>query len=410
MSPPLAAARALGRGLALVVALGLALRPMAAPGAPQLDEKIREHQRQVHAAHLKLNAKKEQLEGAQAKVGSLQGQLDETNHTISLVTGELVRVGGDVAYNQKRLAANQVQLDAAEATLRRHNDALRRRLVDAYERGDLGYINVLFAASSFADFVERWDDIRYLIRSNQDAIRARKAAEAQVQGARAQLLGTEVALERAQSEQQRKRDELAALAQQRQNLLGVAEAEKASVAQQVADLEEISAQEEASLEGLIQEKQREAAARRADERRAALLAGKPAPASLEGPGTVGWPVSGTITSPFGMRFDPVQHRYQLHSGIDIAAPQGTTISAAADGRIIYAGWYGGYGNAIIIDHGGGTSTLYGHCSQIFVGVGQDVQRGQAIGAVGMTGDATGPHVHFEVRRDGKPVDPLGYLH
>ena len=161
---------------------------------------------------------------------------------------------------------------------------------------------------------------------------------------------------------------------------------------------------------MIRDKQRADAARRAESRRAALLAGRPAPPSLAGTGSVGWPVSGTITSPFGMRFDPVQHRYQLHSGLDIAAPQGTTISAAADGRVIYASWYGGYGNAIIIDHGGGISTLYAHCSQIFVGVGQDVQRGQAIGAVGMTGDATGPHVHFEVRRDGKPVDPLGYLH
>lgn len=395
---------------ALVFVVLVAAQPFAGR-AGVIDEKIRQHQRQVHAAHLKLIAKKQQLQGARAKVGSLQGQLDDTNAHIAVVSVDLDHVTADVHSNEARLAANQVALDAAEATLRRHNDAFRRRLVDAYEHGNLGYINVLLAANSFADFVERWDDIRYVMRANQDAIRTRKAAQRQVAAARAQLMGTAVALQAAQLEQQHKRNELDQLAQQRRNLLGAAEAEKDAVAHQVNELEEISEQEEAALEGLIREKQRQEALRREEERRAALLAGRPAPPSLSGgPGSVGWPVSGTITSPFGMRFDPVQHRYQLHSGIDIAAPQGTTLSAAADGRIIYAGWYGGYGNAIIIDHGGGTSTLYAHCSQIFVGVGQDVQRGQAIGAVGMTGDATGPHVHFEVRRDGKPVDPLGYLH
>jgi murein DD-endopeptidase MepM/ murein hydrolase activator NlpD len=397
--------------IVLVLSVLLLVRPPASRGA-QIDERILEHQHQVHAAHLKLNAKKEQLEGARAKVGTLQGQLDETTASITAVSADLDRLTGQVHSNESRLAWNQLQLASAQATLQRHNDALRRRLVDAYERGDLGYINVLLAANSFADFVERWDDIRYLIRANQDAIRARQTAEQQVETARSQLLGTQVALERSQNEVQQKRTELDSLAQQRRNLLGVAEAEKNQVAQQVTELEEISAQEEASLETLIDQKQRELAARRAEERRAAQLAGRPVPPTLSivAPGGVGWPVSGPITSPFGMRFDPVQHRYQLHTGIDIAAAQGTTIAAAADGRIIFAGWYGGYGNAIIIDHGGGTSTLYAHCSQIFVGVGQDVQRGQAIGAVGMTGDATGPHVHFEVRRDGKPVDPLPFLH
>ena len=393
----------------LTLALVFALLPLPVRSAG-LEDKINQHQRQVHNAHLKLNAKKAQLAGARAKVGSLQGQLNDTNHNIAVVSADLDRVTTDVHTNENRLSINQRQLDAAEETVRRHNDAYRRRLVDAYEHGNLGYINVLLAANSFADFVERWDDLRYVVRANQDAIRSRQAAQQQVANARRQLLGTQVALQQAQTQQQQKRNELDQLAQQRRNLLGVAEAEKAAVAHQVNELEEISEQEEAALEGLIREKQRVEAERRAEERRAALLAGKPVPQSVAGPGAVGWPVSGPITSPFGMRFDPVQHRYQLHSGIDIAASQGTTISAAADGRVIFAGWYGGYGNAIVIDHGGGTSTLYGHCSQIFVGVGQDVQRGQAIGAVGMTGDATGPHVHFEVRRDGKPVDPLGYLH
>lgn len=101
---------------------------------------------------------------------------------------------------------------------------------------------------------------------------------------------------------------------------------------------------------------------------------------------------------------------EFHQGLDIAAPMGTTVQAASGGTVISAGWYGGYGNYILIDHGGGMATGYGHLSQIFVSAGQQVQKGQAIGAVGSTGMSTGPHLHFEVRMQGKPTDPAAYLH
>jgi len=110
-----------------------------------------------------------------------------------------------------------------------------------------------------------------------------------------------------------------------------------------------------------------------------------------------------------MRTDPVTGRYQLHSGIDIGAGYGVPIQASADGIVLYAGWYGGYGNAIILDHGSGLSTLYAHCSAMYVSQGQNIQRGQVIGAVGATGWATGPHLHFEIRVNGVPVDPLSRL-
>jgi murein DD-endopeptidase MepM/ murein hydrolase activator NlpD len=123
-----------------------------------------------------------------------------------------------------------------------------------------------------------------------------------------------------------------------------------------------------------------------------------------------WPVSGTITSPFGYRQNPFGGAPDFHPGLDIAAPMGTTVTAAASGTVISAGWYGGYGNYILIDDGGGMATGYGHLSQIFVSNGQQVQKGQAIGAVGSTGRSTGPHLHFEVRINGKPTDPAAYLH
>jgi murein DD-endopeptidase MepM/ murein hydrolase activator NlpD len=116
-----------------------------------------------------------------------------------------------------------------------------------------------------------------------------------------------------------------------------------------------------------------------------------------------WPVNGVLTSGYGWRWG------RMHEGIDIAAPSGSPVVAAAAGTVIYAGWMGGYGNLVVIDHGGGVATAYGHNTGFAVGTGQSVGQGQVIAYCGSTGNSTGPHVHFEVRINGAAVDPLGYL-
>ena len=126
-------------------------------------------------------------------------------------------------------------------------------------------------------------------------------------------------------------------------------------------------------------------------------------------GTMQWPVRGPITSPFGWRIHPIFHVRKFHTGIDIGVGYGTPIHAADGGRVIYASWMSGYGNTTIIDHGHGISTLYAHQSSILVSSGP-VSKGQVIGYVGATGYATGPHLHFEVRLNGNPVNPVPYLH
>ncbi|MFY9781210.1 MAG: peptidoglycan DD-metalloendopeptidase family protein [Candidatus Baltobacteraceae bacterium] len=397
-------------------ALFLATPLGASAGAASIGDKIQSKQAEVEATHKRLEQKRGQLRFQEVRAQDMQRQLSETNRGITDVTASLQTLSDQVRSNQRRLAWNKRQLDAAQQTLERHNDALRRRLVDAYERGDLSYVNVLLSATSFSDFVERWDDIRYLIATNEKTVRERKAAEDKVADAQRGLQSQQAALDRAIHLRQQAKFQLAALAEQRQGLLAAADAERRSVAGEVAVLEELSAAQEAALEDLIRDRQRIEAERRAAEaaarRRAALLAGQevvPLETPLGAPSSFSWPVSGPITSPFGMRADPLGRGFHMHEGIDIAAPTGTTIAAAAGGRVIFAGWYGGYGNAIVIDHGGHTSTLYGHCSQIFVAEGQDVQRGQPIGAVGSTGNSTGPHVHFEVRVNGVPVDPTARL-
>jgi len=123
-----------------------------------------------------------------------------------------------------------------------------------------------------------------------------------------------------------------------------------------------------------------------------------------------WPVRGRVTEGFGQRSDPFSGEGVFHSGVDISVPFGTQVQAGGDGIVMQEGWDSGYGNAILVDHGYGMTTKYGHLSKIFVVVGQEVKRAQVIGAVGMTGRTTGPHLHYEVIVNDTPVNPMKYLH
>lgn len=164
-------------------------------------------------------------------------------------------------------------------------------------------------------------------------------------------------------------------------------------------------QDSKNLEALIQQKVAEAKARE----EAQAKTNSRTSIIIQGTGVFAYPSDAPTSSPFGWRMHPVLGYRRFHAGLDFAAGYGSTIRAADSGTVIFAGWYGGYGRAVIIDHGKGITTLYGHTSQLFVSEGQTVQRGQAIAAVGSTGLSTGPHLHFEVRRNGSPVNPANYL-
>jgi murein DD-endopeptidase MepM/ murein hydrolase activator NlpD len=380
--------------------------PMLAAGNPTtLQQRIDAERAKAAQIQAQLHAKRNELHSVTLRYQDLQSQLQETNDAISTVNARIGDLAALASATQRKIDWTTIQLDAAKNSLKLHDDMLKKRLINIYENGDLTYASVLLSAQSFNDFVERWEDLRLLIAANERAVRVRKAAEARVAAAEADLERANLELQGEQEDQQRARNQLGDLANERQNLVAVAAQQRRHVATQVAQIEDLSAAEEAQLEALIVARQRELeAARRAH----GIAGGGIAPG---GPvGTFSWPVTGTITSPFGWRSNPFGGAPDFHPGLDIAAPTGTTVTAAAGGTVIMAQWYGGYGNYISIDHGGGYSTGYGHLSAIYVANGQTVSRGQAIGAVGSTGASTGPHLHFEVRINGKAVDPAPRLH
>jgi murein DD-endopeptidase MepM/ murein hydrolase activator NlpD len=369
--------------------------------ASDLRGRIEAQRRKIQQTYEQLKHKKAQLQEATVHVGDLRSQLDQTSAAIGRVNSQLEYLAAEQYGMQRKLAWNTVQLRAAQSSLKLHDDLLKRRLVDVYEHGEGGYLAVLLASQSFSDFVERWQDLRLLIQANQREVRERKAAERKVAYAQAALQAVQEQLDEESNAQMRARSQLDALAGERRNLVAIAESQRRHVASQYAQMEALSGAQEAELEREIQQYEAE---------QAALARARGIVGTQTAPGILSWPVTGPITSGFGYRQNPFGGGMEFHQGLDIAAPMGTTVTAAASGTVISAGWYGGYGNFILIDDGGGMATGYAHLSQMFVGAGQKVQKGQAIGAVGSTGMSTGPHLHFEVRIGGKPVDPAAYLH
>jgi len=392
----------LRRVAALVTALAL-VPALARAAGSTLESRIKAERVKAQAISTRLHAKRAELHSVTLQYNDLQHQLGETTVAIGVVSNRIDSLQTQQSSTQRRIDWNTIQLDAARQSLQLHDKLLKRRLVDVYEYGDLTYMSALLASRSFSEFVERWEDLRLLIAANQRTVRARKAAQARVAAIEADLENTRMELQQQEQAQEEARSQLDSLADERRNLVELASMRRRSVASQVAQIESLSAAEEAELESLIVEREREIEA----ERRAEGIAGG---VESGGGGMFSWPVTGTITSPFGWRSNPFGGAPEFHQGLDIAAPMGTTVTAAASGTVIMAQWYGGYGNYILIDHGGGYSPGYGHLSAIYVSNGQSIQRGQAIGAVGSTGQSTGPHLHFEVRIAGKPVDPAPRLH
>jgi murein DD-endopeptidase MepM/ murein hydrolase activator NlpD len=388
------------RVAASILALSL-LPALAGASGSSLEQRIQAERAKARQIHTQLHAKRAELTTATLHYQDLAHQLDETEAAIARINAHIGSLQGQAEWTQRKIEWNTIQLDAARKSLRLHNDLLKRRLVDIYEYGDLSYLDALIAARSFNEFVERWEDLRLLIAANERAVRARKTAEAKVAAVEADLERTRMQLAQEEQAQEEARSQLNSLSDERRNLVALAAMRRRSVADEVAQIENLSAAEEAALEALIVQREREIEAAR----RAAGITGDSGAA-----GIFAWPVTGTITSPFGWRSNPFGGSPEFHPGLDIAAPTGTTVTAAAAGTVIMAQWYGGYGNYILIDHGGGYSTGYGHLSAIYVSSGQNVTRGQAIGAVGSTGQSTGPHLHFEVRIAGKPVDPAPRIH
>jgi murein DD-endopeptidase MepM/ murein hydrolase activator NlpD len=392
------------RLLALVLVCAASL---AAPSAladlgedkQEIDARIAELRDRIDEAKGRESTLTTDIAAASEQIDAVQGRVDDLAAEVAALEAELARHRARLAELRELLAQQTRVLGVVAGNERAANQRLEARVVAIYTNDRPDTIDVLLSVSSLdelIDGIEYLDDI-----AEYDRTLAQEVAQARVELAAERQRTAELRDEQAETtaavasrtaerqaalaELVSRRDELVGAQADRETLLEKLRSQRHDAEEDVDELERASAELAARI-------------RSAQSSGSASSGGGAAPSS----GFI-WPVDGPITSSFGLRWG------RLHAGIDIGVGFGTPIRAAAAGTVIHSGWLGGYGNLVVVDHGGGLSTAYAHQQQIYVGYGQQVGQGEVLGEVGSTGNSTGPHLHFEVRVNGSAVDPLGYL-
>jgi murein DD-endopeptidase MepM/ murein hydrolase activator NlpD len=391
------------RRIALASLLGLIV---AAPAAGDVYNRKHSVDARISTLHARIAEAQQRAQRLSAEIDSVSSRIHSLEGRVGDVSARLATLENDLALHQRKLdrLTDLFRLETKRYLFlhREYGLALARlnaRLVEVYERGDVDTVDVILDAESLSDLIDGLDYVNQLGAADEriatsvgrakDASREARERTRMLRG----VVAAETRAVQARAEQVRAvRDQLVA---SRSELVAARSTKRVS-------LQSVKASEREEV-GEAQALEQVSAALGAQIQAAQAASSYSAPASTPSASGFIWPVNGPVTSPFGMRWG------RMHTGIDIGVPYGTPIHAAASGRVIYAGWMDGYGNLVFVDHGRGLSTGYAHQSSITVSNGQAVTQGEVIGYVGCTGHCFGPHLHFEVRVNGTPVDPLGYL-
>ncbi len=342
------------------------------------------------------------LNNVNQRMRNVQAQLRRAKARQKNITDQLVSTQRRLESAQDRVTSNKVQLMAAENKLKVINQRLVRterqlnrrarllenRLAALYEGEDINYLEVLLGSQNMQTMLTRSYYIREIVSSDMDLVTEIKREKESVENDKREQAAQVTRIAALQAELVRQRDKVSGLAGRQRDELNAVEHDRELYEHALADL----AAESNRIEAII---------RQYEASRKSTGGYKPTFS-----GGLMLPVNGRLTCKFGYRIHPITRAHSFHTGIDLAVPTGTPVKCAADGEVISAAWNGPYGYCVIVDHGGGVSTLYGHNSKLLVKSGQRVKQGEAIARSGSTGWSTGPHVHFEKRINGRAVNPL----
>lgn len=360
------------RHLSLFIALLLGLSICIAPAQVSADS-LKDLDKQI-------KQKKAELKKGKKQEKEMMDSIVELEQTI----GEL---DGEIASSEADLDQLTKDLEKAEKKVKKQNKDLSKRLRNMYKNGSVGFMDVLLSSGSFTDFLTNLDMVQRILKNDEDVLSDLKDSHDMIE---------------------KKKKEVEELQADLTYARQTAETERADVAAQKAELTKANKQAADDIGDL--EAEREALEARLAEQSEQGEISNSKSSKYDG-GEFLWPLpaSSTVTSEYGWRMCPF-HGREFHAAIDIGgADTGSAIVASAKGKVVHAGWYGGFGNSVIIDHGGGLTTQYNHCSAVLVSEGDKVKRGQTIAEVGSTGYSTGPHLDYRVYKDGSVVSPWDYL-
>jgi murein DD-endopeptidase MepM/ murein hydrolase activator NlpD len=380
----------------LPIALGLLaylVLPLAGMGAP-LSDRIGEKQKEIEAAKQKEGVLTTTIQSFSDRISGLQGQIHATQRQLDRAQSSLERQKDELLQVRDRLEAARDRLARLRSELATARRVLAARLVEIYKSDTPDALTVVLESDGFGDLLERAEFLQRISDQDRKITDRVRGLRDQAQGQAEQLAKLEEREQLAAERILEQRDQIAAAENQ---LVSSRDQLASAVADKRGALAQVRDQKHAAMEDLasLQAQQARVAG--------ALQGASPGPIR-QGSGQLIFPVNGPITGVFGE-----QRPGHLHSGVDFAVPEGTPIRAADSGRVALMGWVGGYGNYTCIQHTASMSTCYGHQSRFATSNGASVSQGQVIGYSGNTGNSTGPHLHFEVRINGTPVDPMGYL-
>jgi murein DD-endopeptidase MepM/ murein hydrolase activator NlpD len=377
------------------ITLGLAaffLLPLPGLSAP-LTQRIDKKRSEIEHVKRKEGVLTTTIQRFSTRIESLHGEINATRQRLDRAQLSLDRQKAELLAVRDRLEQARDRLERLRSELATARGVLAARLVKIYKTDAPDALTVVLEADGFGDLLERAEFLERISDQDREIVARVKVLKARAQRSEGLLAKLEDRKQTAAETILARRDDIASTRDRLASAQGELRSERNGRRGILASVRQDRRHAEEDL----------AAMERQQGRIRNSLAGTPAGPIRRGSGRLIWPVNGAFTSPFGMRWG------RLHAGIDIAAPTGTAIRAADTGTVRLAGSMGGYGNYTCIQHTGSLSTCYGHQSSIGVSVGQGVRQGQTIGAVGNTGNSTGPHLHFETRINGNPVDPMGYL-